>query len=227
MVFGCDESGQVGFLFVFKLCVLEIGEVVCVVVDFVQVVCNVVDVGFDGVELYVVNGYLFDQFFNFVINDCVDCYLVVILEGCMCFMFEVVDVVCVVIGSGCVGIWLMLYGVINFVLVFEDIEVIYFVFGKVLGECCIVYIYVMDQMGFFNMLVGQQLISEVIRKLLLQWWLVVLEMVLMLDGVLIWVCVEVFIGSGVIDLVGFGQVFIVNLDLVVWLCNDWFFVVVD
>lgn len=39
---------------------MSIEDIKVVVEEYCVVVCNVVDVGFDGIELYLVNGYLFN-----------------------------------------------------------------------------------------------------------------------------------------------------------------------
>lgn len=48
------------FVIVFVFWVLEFDELLGIVCDFWKVVVNVIVVGFDGVEIYGVNGYLLD-----------------------------------------------------------------------------------------------------------------------------------------------------------------------
>lgn len=68
-----------------------------VIIVFVDVVQDVKVFGFDGVEIYGVYGYLLDQFLWEGINQCDDEYGGS-MENCLCFVVEIVEVVCYWVG---------------------------------------------------------------------------------------------------------------------------------
>lgn len=189
------------------LCVLCEDEILGIVVDYVQVVCNVLDVGFDGVELYGVNGYLINQFIDLQVNQCIDGYGGV-LQNCLWFLCEVVQVVVVVVGGDCVGVCLvlliMLQGVVD-----DMLQVIYLVVVYLLGELEVGYLYIVE-VDWDDVL----LMLVVFKQVLCMVYLGMLIYV----GKYIVECVEQVLVEGWVDLIGFGCLFIVNLDLFECLC---------
>lgn len=63
-----------------------------VIEGFVQFVWNVKVVGFDGIELYGVNGYLLNQFLSIYFNCCEDCYGGS-FKNCLCIVVDIIKVV--------------------------------------------------------------------------------------------------------------------------------------
>lgn len=116
--------GLVGFDDLCGVVMIE-EDIVDMVVVFVKVVQNVKVFGFDVVELYGVYGYLIDQFFWSGMNLCYDVFGGVLICECVCFVVEVVCVVCVVVGLDfllllCVSQWKQQdYGV-WLVIIFEE-----------------------------------------------------------------------------------------------------------
>lgn len=198
-----------GFEDVLVLCVLVFDEIFGIIQDYCQVVCNVIIVGFDGVEVYVVNGYLIDQFLCDGSNQCIDVYGGSI-ENCICLLDEVVCVVVVEIGVECIGVCLLLVIFVNdvydsqlqllFECVVECLDVIgglvfIYVIEGVIGGLCdnIVFDYVMLCVKFCGLwIVNNGYIKDIVL---------------------------VVIVFGYVDMIVFGCVFIVNLDLVecLWL----------
>lgn len=155
MVYVWVEFGKEGLVLLSKLCVLIIDEVKCVIQDFVLFVCCVMDVGFDGVELMVVNVFLFDQFLSSKFNICIDQYGGLI-ENCQCLLLEIIDVVVVEIGGDKVGVCVFLFGCIYDMEVFEGEVEVWVSMVLVLNEWILVFVYLNYQIMILvvGMLVG-------------------------------------------------------------------------
>lgn len=83
---------------------------ICELVDgFVCIVKLFVEVGFVGVEIYVVYGYFLDQFFLLKVNKCIDDYGVGLVIKGVKVVVEIIEVMRVVVFVGfCIGIKLNL-----------------------------------------------------------------------------------------------------------------------
>ncbi|NLQ17971.1 alkene reductase [Marinomonas sp. M1K-6] len=82
---------------------LTVSEIKDIVSDFRQAAINAKEAGFDGVEIHGANGYLIDQFLRDSANQRTDEYGGS-LENRSRFLFEVLDAVTDVFGSGRVGL---------------------------------------------------------------------------------------------------------------------------
>lgn len=134
---------MLGFVQVFELCVLLIDEICEIVDQYCVVVCYVIEVGFDGVELYGVNGYFVNQFIDLNVNMCIDVYGG-LLENWLWFLCEVMQVLIDGIGDVlCVGICFVLLIMLNG-CVDDDLEIIYFVVVKLFGEFGVGYLYIVE-----------------------------------------------------------------------------------
>jgi N-ethylmaleimide reductase len=91
---------------------LETGEIAGIVEEFRRGAQNAKDAGFDGVEVHGANGYLLDQFLEDGSNQRTDDYGGAV-ENRARLLFEVLDAVCQVWGSGRVGVRLSPGGTFN------------------------------------------------------------------------------------------------------------------
>ncbi len=82
---------------------LPVSEIKAIVSDFRQGAINAKEAGFDGVEIHGANGYLIDQFLRDSANQRTDEYGGS-LENRSRFLFEVIEAVTGVFGSGRVGL---------------------------------------------------------------------------------------------------------------------------
>lgn len=221
MAFGFNEAGEPDFVQSSVPRSLDTSEIKRVVSDFRQAAVNAVEAGFDGVELHAANGYLFDQFMNPFINDRQDEYGAQSFTNRMRFTLEVVDAVSDAIGPQRVGMRLSPFGVINGVSVPDDEEAIFLELGKELAQRNISFIHVMDQTGFFNTPEGVKPTSDLIKELFIKWRSVATDVALMMDGSMNLLRANHLIRTGVVDLVGFGQAYIANPDLVLRLQNGY------
>lgn len=219
--YGFNEKGEADFVQSSVPRALDTRGIKRVISDFRQAAVNAVEAGFDGVELHAANGYLFDQFMNPFINNRQDKYGSQSFTNRMRFTLEVVDAVSDAIGPQRVGMRLSPFGVINGVIVPDDEEAIFLELGKELAQRNISFIHVMDQTGFFNTPEGVKPTSDLIKELLIQWRSIAGNIALIMDGNMTLERANQLVRTGVVDLVGFGQAYIANPDLVLRLQNDY------
>ncbi len=212
--FGLDDQGNPGFIQASKPRSLETGEIRRIIDDFVQAAENAIRAGFDGIEIHAANGYLFDQFLNPLINDRNDIYSAKTVDNRIRLLLETTDAISNVIGSNRVGIRLSPFGTLNDCPNFKESEGTYLELGKALGERNIAFVHVMDQTGFFTMSDDTESTSDNIRNLLIKWRQNSPDLAIILDGSLSPEKAEELISENIIDMAGFGHLFIANPDLV-------------
>lgn len=208
---GFDENGKESFVSCSPPRALTTYEVSYIVQDFAAAARNAIKAGFDGVELHGANGYLIEQFLNPHINSRTDQYGGTV-ENRSRFLLEAIDACIAAIGAGKVAIRLTPYGGLHELPHYGEIEETYQYLATELSDRKIAYIHIMDQQsrgsfalpdGFLNRLRG--------------WY----DGVIILAGGMDKQKGEAFLQDGVVDLIGFGEPFIANPDLVRRLKHDW------
>ncbi|WP_291052345.1 MULTISPECIES: alkene reductase [unclassified Empedobacter] len=208
---GYDENGKEGFVTASKPRALETKEVYQVVLDFANAAKNAIEAGFDGVELHGANGYLIEQFLNPYVNNRTDRYGGSI-ENRSRFLLEAIDASIEAIGADKVGIRLTPYGGLHELPHYDEIEETYEYLAQELSKRKIAYIHIMDQKSR-----GSFAIPEGFLERFRAWY----DGIIILAGGMDREKSEKLINQGVIDIAGFGELFISNPDLVERLENNW------
>lgn len=218
--FGYDEEGNPGFLDTSTPRQLATDEIGRVVEDFVIAAQNALGAGFDGVELHGASGYLIEQFLNPNVNDRNDRYSSQPLANRLRFTLEVIDAVSAQIGAKRVGIRFTPYGQLFDMPAYADTESTYLELGRELAKRQIAYIHLMDQSGF--RLEDMVLAENTHFKRTLEKMREVFDTgALILAGAQTLDSANQLLEAGLVDLVGFGQAFIANPDLVARFRNGW------
>lgn len=218
VAYGLDAGGQPGFVATSTPRMLATDEVRRIVDDFAVAAENAVRAGFDGVEIHAANGYLFEQFFNPLVNDRSDAYSNT-LENRIRFAVEVIDAIVARIGAGRVGIRISPYGELFDMPPYPDTLETYRALAVEIGKRGIAYVHVMDQSNY-AMASGdaqagaQQDASRRTTELLRVLKAEIGSAALILAGGMTLARATELVDSGLIDLAAFGQPFIANPDLV-------------
>ena len=218
VAFAYDEAGQPGFVPTSTPRALDTDEVRRIVQDFATAAENAVRAGFDGVEIHAANGYLFEQFFNPLVNDRVDVYSNS-PENRIRFAVEVVDAIVERIGAQRVGIRISPYGQLFDMPSYPDTLETYRALSSALGKRAIAYVHVMDQSNYKMASQqtpdsGAQSASARTEELLRTIKHEIGATALILAGAMTLARAQELIDAGLIDLAAFGQPFIANPDLV-------------
>ena len=218
VAFGYDDAGKPGFVPTSTPRALETGEVRRIVADFAAAADNAIAAGFDGVEIHAANGYLFEQFFNPLVNDRVDAYSNT-LENRIRFALEVVDAIVERIGAGRVGIRISPYGELFDMPAYPETLATYRALAAELGKRRIAYVHVMDQSNYAmaasdapdaSQADASARTIELLRTIKAQ----IGDTALILAGGMTLARATELLEGGIIDLAAFGQPFIANPDLV-------------
>ena len=210
--FGFDADGKPGFVPVSPPRALSTKEVKRVVQDFANAAANAIAAGFDGVEVHAANGYLFEQFFNPLVNDRQDEYSNT-LENRIRFAVEVVDAIVGRIGAQRVGIRISPYGQLFDMPAYPDVAETYEVLGRELAKRQIAYVHIMDQTDFFMAPKDAGTSETGLEVLLKRLRAAIGDTPLMLAGALTKDRAQDLVDAGLIDLAAFGKPFIANPDL--------------
>lgn len=218
VAYGLDAAGQPGFVATSTPRMLATDEVRRIVDDFALAADNAVRAGFDGVEIHAANGYLFEQFFNPLVNDRSDAYSNT-LENRIRFAVEVIDAIVARIGAGRVGIRISPYGELFDMPPYPDTLETYRALAAQIGRRNIAYVHVMDQSNYAmasgdDQAGAQQDASRRTTELLRTLKAEIGSAALILAGGLTLARATELVESGLIDLAAFGQPFIANPDLV-------------
>ncbi|KIC91306.1 NADH:flavin oxidoreductase [Flavihumibacter solisilvae] len=208
---GYDEEGKESFVTASKPRALATGEVGEIARDFAIAAGNAIKAGFDGVELHGANGYLIEQFLNPVINTRTDQYGGSI-ENRSRFLLEIVDAAIETIGADKVAIRLTPYGGLHELPHYEEIEPTYQYLATELAKRKIAYIHIMDQQSR-----GSYALPDGFLARFRTWY----DGIIILAGGMSKEKANTYLREGIVDLVGFGEPFIANPDLVVRLQNNW------
>lgn len=213
--------GVCEFVYCGNVKIIEIEEICCIIGDFVVVVKCVKVVGMDGIEIFVVYQYLIDQFWSKCLNYCIDEWGGS-FENCLCFGIEVLMVVCEVVGKDfCVG--LCMCGD-EFYEDGFDYEVLKEIVQVMLEMGLIDYLSVVGLGGdMYNMIVNCMLLMVLLLELFVYLVvgikLVVKILVMYVQSICDVGQVECLFVNGMIDLVGMMCVQIVDLYMVIKICD--------
>lgn len=219
--FGYGPDGVPGHVPADRPRVLGTEEIARVVEDYARAAANAIEAGFDGIEIHGANGYLFEQFLNPHVNDRTDRYASDTMENRLRFALEVVDAVVARIGRERVGIRLSPYGELFDMPHYQEIDDTYIALAQALGERGIAYVHIMDQSGFVMGDRTADSVADRLTALLRRFRELLPGTALILAGGMTRDRAETLLADGTVDLVGFGQPFISNPDLVARLRNGW------
>ena len=185
-------------------------EVMAVVDDFVSAGRRAMRAGFDGVEIHGANGYLFEQFINGELNPRQDGYGGSI-ENRLRLLLETVDGLIAAIGSSHIGVRISPFGRLYDMHPFADEKQTWLALAAELGQRDLAYVHLSDQRT-----IGadcETAFFEDFRK--------AYTGTLIVAGGFNQVSAEAALKSGKANLIGFGQPFIANPDLVERMANGW------
>jgi N-ethylmaleimide reductase len=178
-------------------------EVKQTIQEFVTAAKNAVESGFDGIELHGANGYLIEQFINPTTNQRTDEYGGSIEKRCQ-FLIEITQGVIAAIGKEKVGIRISPYSTFNDMGVYEETAATYEYLTKKLNDLGILYLHIME-IAAKHTPGGNDLIAK-IRN--------IYKGTLILAGGYTKETAERALTEKKADLIGFGNKFISNPDLV-------------
>ncbi len=216
-VFAYDEQGQPGFVPASTPHAMSTAEVQQTVQDFAQAAANAIEAGFDGVEIHGANGYLVEQFLNPKINDRTDQYGADTLENRCRFALEVVNAVVARVGAERTGIRFSPWGNFNDMPDYPDIADTYLVLAREMAARKLAYLHLMDQHCGQGLPGAPGQSEEFLRQMRAAFP----DGALILAGNMTLETGNRLLEAGVLDLVGFGQPFISNPDLVERLRHGW------
>ncbi len=172
--------------------------------EYVQAAKNVIEAGFDGVELHGANGYLLEQFLSPHSNQRTDNYGGNV-ENRARFVLEVAQEVSNAIGKDKTAIRLSPFGVFNDMPHYDEIETTYTYLAEQLDKIGIVYIHLVDHSAQGAPEVPLKIKNTIREKF---------KNTLILSGGYTSARAEADIESGAADLIAFGKPFISNPDLI-------------
>ncbi len=205
-VFAFDENGEPGQIRPSPARRLEIDEIREIIEDFVHASENAIAAGFDGVELHSAGAYLFDQFINEAINKREDEYGGVSIENRLRFLLETVDAISDRIGHQRIAVRVSPEGRLKDGFAYPSEHETFLQLAAALSQRQIAYLHINDRGISRKLLAGIR--NEFKRPL-------------MITGELTKHKANELLDSGLVDLVGFGRLFIGNPDLVERLLHDW------
>ncbi|ATL46197.1 alkene reductase [Chitinophaga caeni] len=211
MAWGLDADGQPGFVPVSIPRPLSTTEVRDIVKDFARAAQNAIAAGFDGIEIHGANGYLVEQFLNPYVNIRRDQYGGNI-ENRSRFLFEIIDACIDAIGAAKVAIRLTPHGGLYDMKPYPEVNETYFYIAGELYKRNIAFIDIMDQHSRGSFALPDGFLAAFRQHY---------PGIIILTGGMTKAKGQEYIDNGWIDLVGFGEAFIANPDLVKRLENDW------
>jgi N-ethylmaleimide reductase len=185
-------------------------EVEAIVDDFIGAGQCAVNAGFDGVEVHGANGYLFEQFINGELNTRDDRYGGSI-ENRLRMLLETVDGLSAAIGGQRVGVRISPFGRLYDMHAYDDERQTWLALAAELGRRRLAYVHLSDQRT-----IGADCDTAFFvdfRK--------AYSGTLIVAGGFDQGSAEAALAAGKADLIGFGQPFIANPDLVERMANGW------
>ncbi|MYN29496.1 alkene reductase [Duganella levis] len=189
---------------------LDSDEVKSIIHDFVAAGSRAIQAGFDGVEIHGANGYLFEQFINGELNTRQDCYGGSI-ENRLRLLLETIDELSKLIGSQHIGVRISPFGRLYDMRAFDDETETWLVLAEELGKRSLAYVHLSDQRTL-----GADCDTEFFTKFREAY-----PGTLIIAGGFNQASAEAALKAGKADLIGFGQPFIANPDLVERMANGW------
>jgi 2,4-dienoyl-CoA reductase-like NADH-dependent reductase (Old Yellow Enzyme family) len=185
-------------------------EVAAIVGDFVAAGRRAMQAGFDGVEIHGANGYLFEQFINGELNTRQDRYGGSI-ENRLRLLIETVDGLGTAIGMRHVGVRISPFGRLYDMHPFDGEVQTWLALAAELGRRDLAYVHLSDQRT-----IGADCETAFFvdfRK--------AYPGTLIVAGGFDQESAELALNAGKADLIGFGQPFVANPDLVERMANGW------
>ena len=179
-----------------------------IVDDFRAAAANAIAAGFDGVEIHVANGYLFEQFLNSSLNNRTDAYGGKSVENRARFLLETLDAVIDEIGEERTGVRLSPFHRGQEMPAQSDTEVTYLFVAKAMEKRNCAYLHLS--------LEHETLSSGLLPKIRQAY-----KGVLIAAGGLNKDYAEELLNDNIIDIAALGTPFIANPDLVERLKNGW------
>lgn len=189
---------------------LRTDEIPALIADFVVAGRRAMQAGFDGVEVHGANGYLFEQFINGELNTREDLYGGNI-ENRLRLILETIDALSKEIGAERVGVRISPFGRLYGMHPYEDEKQTWLTLATELGNRKLAYVHLSDQRT-----IGADCETEFFidfRK--------AYSGTLIVAGGFDQESAEAALIAGKADLIGFGQPFIANPDLVERVENGW------
>ena len=217
MTFALDAEGQPGFVPATPPRAMSTAEVQQTVQDFAQAAANAIEAGFDGIEIHSANGYLLEQFLNPQVNDRTDQYGADTLENRCRFVLEIVDAVIKRIGAQRTGIRFSPWGNFNDMPPYAETAETYLYLAGEMANREVAYVHLMDQHLGQGRPEAEGLNEDFLRLMRAAYP----RGALILAGNMTLESGNRLLEAGLLDLVGFGQPFISNPDLVERLRHGW------
>jgi 2,4-dienoyl-CoA reductase-like NADH-dependent reductase (Old Yellow Enzyme family) len=189
---------------------LEIDEVQAIVRDFVAAGRRAMQAGFDGVEIHGANGYLFEQFINGELNTRHDRYGGSI-ENRLRLLLDTIDELIAAIGAQYIGVRISPFGRLYDMGAYDDEAETWLALADELGQRGLAYVHLSDQRTL-----GADCDTEFFIKFRAAY-----PGTLIVAGGFDHDSAEAALQAGKADLIGFGQPFIANPDLVERMENGW------
>ncbi len=210
MTFAINDAGQPGYVPASAPRALTTSEVQATVHDFAHAAARAIQAGFDGVEIHGANGYLLEQFLNPTVNDRTDQYGAQTLDNRVRFVLEVVDAVIGQVGTRRTGIRFSPWGKYNDMAHYPEIADTYAHLAREMAQRGIAYIHFMDQangQGKADVQGQNEAFLRQMRSLFPNGAIIHAGNMTLEAG-------NRLLAEGIIDLVGIGQPYIANPDLV-------------
>ena len=211
--FAYDGEGKPAFVPVSQPRVATVEELRLVISDYRSAAANARDAGFDGVEVHGANGYLFDQFLNSAVNERSDEYGNQTKESRTRLLLEAFDAVAAVMRPERVGVRIAPFGSFGGMLPDPKAEETFLHLGEELKKRKAAYIHVVRGSQYD---VKPAVSDEFLAKLKQAF-----GGTLLVTGGLTQSKAEELLDTGLLDLAGFGSLYISNPDLVERFRNGW------
>jgi N-ethylmaleimide reductase len=189
---------------------LATDEVEAIVEDFIGAAQNAVHAGFDGVEIHGANGYLFEQFINGELNTRNDRYGGSI-ENRLRLLLQTIDGISAIIGTHRVGVRISPFGRLYDMHGYDDEKQTWLALAAELGRRQLAYVHLSDQRT-----IGADCDTTFFAE-----FRKAFSGTLIVAGGFDQDSAEEALEAGKADLIGFGQPFIANPDLVERMAKGW------
>ncbi|MGC8549350.1 MAG: alkene reductase [Acidobacteriaceae bacterium] len=211
--FAFDAEGKPAFVPASQPRIATVEELRQVVADYRHAAENSLKAGFDGVEVHGANGYLFDQFLNSAVNARSDEYGNQTKESRTRLLLEAFDAVAEVMGPERVGVRIAPFGSFGGMLPDPKAEETFLYLGEELKKRKAAYIHVVrGSQNDATPAVSDEFLAKLKQAF---------GGTLLVTGGLTKEKAEEMLAKGLLDLAGFGSLYIGNPDLVERFRNGW------
>ena len=189
---------------------LRTDEIPAIIAEFVAAGQRAMHAGFDGVEVHGANGYLFEQFINGELNTRQDQYGGNI-DNRLRLLLETIDALSKAIGAEHVGVRISPFGRLYDMHPYDDENQTWLTLAAELGHRKLAYVHLSDQRT-----IGADCETEFFVDFRKSY-----PGTLIVAGGFDQESAEAALMAGKADLIGFGQPYIANPDLVERIANGW------